>query len=607
MGGEGKGRESVFRATRRTVPPSWAIWQRQLMATMSEAAIAFVDRYTRPDGTLIWRDEWPGMDGADDGYESFQSFPVLFALGGSDALLPLARKEWNALTWQFTHYGQIHREFFAYYDWMHHGEGNLLLYHLALADPTSYQERWRAIRFAAFYIGEDPEAPNWDADRKLIRSPINGSKGPRFRVTADDWCTHRPVLSHYLAPFEDLPNLPDDPMAKVDWMDEAMFAEILKRMNERMMAGDVPLNLTATSLVTHAYLYTGDEKYRRWVLDYVEAWMERARRNGGLLPDNVGLSGRIGENMDGKWWGGYYGWRWPHGAMTIVEPALIAAANALLLTGDSGYLELPRAQLDWLWSLGKEQEGVFVIPHRHGDKGWFDYRPPDPRWWIHLWHLSQDPRDRQRLEAFPDRREWAQKYRRFGKGGQYHPAGWFSFIAGENPTFPETALSDHFAEMSRRLEMMSCDDFSCCHEWDVHHWQDRHPVLCDGLVQQMLGCPQVIYHGGLLHCRVRFFDPQRRRAGLPEGVAALVEQMLPDGIVLHLVNTDPLCERTVLVQAGAFGEHRFTTAQEADAPNTVPVIVNSRYLTVHLLPATALRLTIGMERFAYSPSYALPW
>jgi hypothetical protein len=47
---------------------------------------------------------------------------------------------------------------------MHHGEGNLLLYHLALADPTSYQERWRAIRFAAFYIGEDPEAPNWDAD-----------------------------------------------------------------------------------------------------------------------------------------------------------------------------------------------------------------------------------------------------------------------------------------------------------------------------------------------------------------------------------------------------------------------------------------------------------
>ena len=88
MGGEGKGRESVFRATRRTVPPSWAIWQRQLMATMSEAAIAFVDRYTRPDGTLIWRDEWPGRDGADDGYESFQSFPLLFALGAAMPFCP---------------------------------------------------------------------------------------------------------------------------------------------------------------------------------------------------------------------------------------------------------------------------------------------------------------------------------------------------------------------------------------------------------------------------------------------------------------------------------------------------------------------------------------
>jgi hypothetical protein len=77
--------------------------------------------------------------------------------------------------------------------------------------------------------------------------------------------------------------------------------------------------------------------------------------------------------------------------------------------------------------------------------------------------------------------------------------------------------------------------------------------------------------------------------------------------MLHLVNTDPLRERTVLVQAGAFGEHRFTTAQDADDPNAVPVTVNSRYLTVHLLPATTLRLAIGMERFAYSPSYALPW
>ena len=53
-----------------------------------------------------------------------------------------------------------------------------------------------------------------------------------------------------------------------------------------------------------------------WVLDYLEAWAERIAANDGLCPDNVGPNGRIGELMGGKWWGGYYGWRWPHGVMS---------------------------------------------------------------------------------------------------------------------------------------------------------------------------------------------------------------------------------------------------------------------------------------------------
>ena len=46
--------------------PEWALLQRQIFAVLNEAAIEFADRYTRPDGTLIWRDRWPGMDGSDD-------------------------------------------------------------------------------------------------------------------------------------------------------------------------------------------------------------------------------------------------------------------------------------------------------------------------------------------------------------------------------------------------------------------------------------------------------------------------------------------------------------------------------------------------------------
>ena len=49
----------------------------------------------------------------------------------------------------------------------------------------------------------------------------------------------------------------------------------------------------ATSLITSAYLYTGDDKYKQWVLDYVQAWMDRTEENGGIIPDYVGPSGKM--------------------------------------------------------------------------------------------------------------------------------------------------------------------------------------------------------------------------------------------------------------------------------------------------------------------------
>ena len=45
-------------------PPTWALWQRQLLEQLWPAAREFVRSYTRPDGTLIWREAWPGMDGS---------------------------------------------------------------------------------------------------------------------------------------------------------------------------------------------------------------------------------------------------------------------------------------------------------------------------------------------------------------------------------------------------------------------------------------------------------------------------------------------------------------------------------------------------------------
>ena len=589
-------------ANRTMVPPTWALWQRRLIDVMNEAGGAFVERYTRADGTLDWRADWPGMDGSDDAYESFYTFPLFYALGGDERYCELARKHWEAVTWQWTEYGQIHREFDAYYDWMHHGESSLYFYFLGLSEPYVLRDRQRAARFAGFYTGEDPEAPNYDPQLRLIRSPINGSRGPRLEMTPEDWSTHRWVLSYpaFGIPFEDIPGVPG-PAA--DWLDDAVFARILAAMNARMARGDVPLNLLATSLVTHAYLYTGEAKYRDWVLEYLDAWKGRAADNGGLLPDNVGPSGRIGECMDGKWWGGYYGWRWPHNGTVLMEAATVAGMNAMLLTGDPGHLDLARAQLDHLWDLRRETEGELCVPLRHTDAGWGDYRPMSPALPLQLWQLSGADEDLERVCRLPNQEGWTGELGVRGMGWGVG-AGWFRFVRGENPDFPENVLRAEYQEVCRALESIRADDADSKTIY-IQHWISRNPVLCSALVQLTTGAPYPVYHGGLLHARVRYYDVAAERPGLPRDVAALVDAVTEGGFRVQLANLDPQREKSVVLQAGTFGEHAFDRVRQEDAEEVVDL--EGRWLRVDLAPAAGVTLEFTMRRFVNVPSYDTPW
>jgi hypothetical protein len=61
--------------------------------------------------------------------------------------------------------------------------------------------------------------------------------------------------------------------------------------------------------------------------------------------------------------------------------------------------------------------------------------------------------------------------------------------------------------------------------------------------------------------------------------------------------------RRMIVQAGAFGEHQFTTARHEDGE----LAVNSRYLGVDLAPGASIRLDLGTKRFSNPPTYAFPW
>lgn len=600
--------------TKVAAPPRWALLQRQIFATLDKAAIEFADRYTRPDGTLIWRTEWPGMDGSDDPYEGFMNMPLYYALGGAKEVYERSRTIWDGITWQWTEYGQIHREYDAYYDWMHHGESNLFFYFFGLADADVLKDRQRTRRFAGFYNGEDKEALNWDAERKLIRSPINGSRGPRHVQTAEDWSTHREILDNYLPPFEDLPGI-DRYGMKTPWSDDAVYAEILTRINERQSRGDVPLNLGASSLMTHAYAYTGEEKYRAWVLDYLAAWEERTARNDGIIPDNIGLSGEIGEYNDGKWWGGYYGWRWPHGSVSLLEPLSVAGMNAAALTGEMKHLDLLRSQMDMLWGL---RDGE-MVPNRHYDEGWRDFRHPHPMFGVYLWATSMDEADAARAE-----RGWAHElfdkvnpaYSSYGQktaGGHMgfngNTAQWFRFMRGQWPDYPEQILEANLITIAEQIAKFRSEEnnpLTMDHyreSMTIHMWQQLTPMIIEGLAQLTLGGPMHVYHGGLQHARFRYFDPAGERPGLPEGVAALVDGLRGDGASLTLVNTDVASAHEVIVQAGTFGEHEFT----GGTLDGVAFAASGRWLAVRLEAGATATLELSMQRYVRPPNYDTPW
>ena len=231
----------------------------------------------------------------------------------------------------------VHKEYEQGYDQFHQSESYIYFYFLCLADPSHERNRERARRFAGFYLNEDPEAPNYDPALRLIRAAHNGSRGPRYGYTDVDPPTYgyAPGMATYGLPFADLPDID----TYEDLREPEKALRMGRAMQERMGRGDVAGNLGVASLIANAFLLTGEDQYRAWITEYLSAWQERADANGGLIPDNVGLSGEVGEYLDGRWYGGLYGWTWPHGYYNIGQAAAVTGQATALLTGDNRLAE----------------------------------------------------------------------------------------------------------------------------------------------------------------------------------------------------------------------------------------------------------------------------
>ena len=629
--------------------PSWAVWQRRLFDALDQSVQPFLVHFTREDGEFIWDDSWGGGS-PDDYYEPFFNWPLVYLMGGGDHLLSLAEKQWQAVTRQLTRLGTVHKEYGIREDQMHQSESDVFFYHLSLADPRAAGRVERARRFAGFYLNEDPDAINYDPEKKIVLSGLNGSKGPYYAPLEErEKQRYAPLgssMERYSLPFFDLPGI----RSVQDLADPQKARQMGQALFDRWRQGDTPTNLSITSLVTNAFLLTGEEKYRQWVVEYTDAWLGRAQANDGLLPDNVGHSGEVGEYCDGKWYGGRYGWTFPHGFLTLQKATLDAGASAYLLTRDASYLELPRRQMERILELGKvedvrnfdmsvserwdsqfgamEGNETFLVPYRYGDAGWFDWQPISPVYMTTLWNLSMAERDWQSMERVRQAEafDWNEVFAFHIKEDSGHEQPWVRFLAGENPDFPERMLHASYQMVCRRLALLR-EDEEVGTQHHVHHWQWGNPVSSEALIQLTLGGPQPVYNGGLLHVRLRYFDVERRRPGLPADVGALVEELTGERTVVRLVNLNPVQGRKLIIQAGAFGEHQFGQVEYRGRKSVWPGelggyvgsyappsleteprqdSVNGKYLTVELPPGMEVKLDLETRRYVNEPSHGGP-
>jgi hypothetical protein len=621
-------------------PPGWATAQRELFDLLDHAWRRFARDFTEADGRLKYGGRLSSRDGADDFYEVFFNWPQLYLLGGHDDLLAESERHWEGVTRQLTELGMLRDEFERGYDWFHQAESLLLFYFLCMAAP----DRWsgRARRFADLYV--DPEHGNYDPEHRIIRRPHNGSDPERQGLFDGDtypWLPQEAQMYGY--PLEwTLPACTEDPPLDRD-------PRLGEEMRRRMGSGDTAVNLAVAGLVHNALILTGEERYREWIAEYVGAWRERAAARGGVLPDNVAPNGAVGGLLEGRWYGGHYGWSWPHGWYSVGHAATVAALAGASATGDDSYLDLVRPALDEIISHGKTMafteadsslqskwtvqlaEDVVTptlhVPFRYADGGWFDYNPMLMAAPMALWHHSASMADRERLDQLraASGYDWrtVRAFRSKEEAGHEEP--WFAFLSGDDPGYPERILAAAQAQVRHRLTRMERYRGRDVPEADIHLWQQSNPVVTEALVQLTWGGPQVVYNGGLQQARVRYYDADAERPGLPPSVAALVSRIDPEATVVELINLDPASARSVIVQAGAFAEHTISTVQHTvcedpswigglydyghgqPAVTSATVQVDGPWLRVDLPRSTRIGLTLRLDLRTRTPSYRTPF
>src|SRR5262249_26657963 len=218
-----------------------------------------------------------------------------------------------------------------------------------------------------------------------------------------------------------------------------------------------------------------------------------------------------------------------------IQRALVGFNNALWVSGDQKYVEAWRNMINAVNANARTNNGQVEYPTMHGDQGWYGWqnRPWDIGA-LEIWYWSMKPDDFKRVEK----------------------SGWLAYLQGQDASYPEATLQRDLQMIQSRVDAMRRDNLPP-EKRLADNMLSFNPAATASLVHLMWGGLPPTVDGGLVNARLRYFDPARKRAGVPEDVAALVSELTDTEAVVTLVNLNSTEPRTVIVQGGAYGEHQF--------------------------------------------------
>ena len=486
---------SVTIRSRSASMPCWALLERQAFATLSRTP-EILKKLLTPDGKFYWPEcikdfQTFAYGNVDNAFEGFGNLPILYLLGGDDSLLAFAQKEYDALVEQFSSVKKteigIPREqaeamgrdrmmvdgTFIDMDWMHIAEANRLIYFLMMANPGNRPNRERILQLAEIYFGENPAGfeRNYDPEHHVFKSAFMGANGPGYEKFNRPY-SYNHGTECYGLPFHDVPGVKTlmdiDPPEKAE-----QFGKILE---QRQAHSDTLANMYCTSLGVMAYIVSGDERYKKLITEYMQAWHERAA-GYEYIPDNAGPSGVVGETMGGKFYGAHYGWTLYHGLQSIADVMIAGGECERLLTGDARFIDMARDLYNKLLSRYgiPAENGGMLLPIRHTDEGddvvieyygrdttpmlrpdkhtdnpayrrrkaqdgWFDYQRPQRSHWQHFYAASRSEEDYGQIRRIFSPEDFRLVSSLHGKDKSANDMAYIRYLNGAYSSYPEDSL-----------------------------------------------------------------------------------------------------------------------------------------------------------------------